>query len=126
MSHVVLAYFLSLLLLFFGGDIDVLFSVFVLSIGDVWINNGSGGTDICGVIVASNHTLPIYVGELQSPALGMSVQAWDDNGKSVQNEQGNMVITRPFPNVRSLDTFRSRLILADSFILHKLDAAWIP
>lgn len=43
--------------------------------------------------------MPIYYGELQAPLLGMQLEAWNDEGKPVKDEQGNMVITRPFPNM---------------------------
>lgn len=56
-------------------------------------------TDICGVFVATSQVLPIYYGELQVPALGMAISSYDEAGKPVFNEQGNLVITKPFPNV---------------------------
>ncbi|GAA5963040.1 hypothetical protein JCM21900_002319 [Sporobolomyces salmonicolor] len=64
----------------------------------VWVNNGTGGTDICNLFIGSAKSLAMYHGELQCPALGMDLQAWDDDGKPVIDKTGDMVITRPFPN----------------------------
>ncbi|KAH8919522.1 acetoacetate-CoA ligase [Atractiella rhizophila] len=62
--------------------------------------NGSGGTDICGAFIGGCSILPVYqAGQIQVPYLAMDVQAWDDKGNSVWDRQGNMICTRPFPNM---------------------------
>ncbi|BGP45936.1 hypothetical protein JCM10450v2_001771 [Rhodotorula kratochvilovae] len=66
---------------------------------DVWVNNGTGGTDICNLFIGAVRSKPIYHGELTCMALGMDLQAWDDDGKPVIDQQGDMVITKPFPNM---------------------------
>jgi len=65
----------------------------------VFINNGTGGTDICGVFVGGSPTLPTYAGEIQTPVLGCDIQAWSDEGEPVRHgEEGNMVCAKPIPN----------------------------
>ncbi|KPV75811.1 uncharacterized protein RHOBADRAFT_35572 [Rhodotorula graminis WP1] len=66
---------------------------------DVWVNNGTGGTDICNLFIGAVRSKPIYHGELTCIALAMDLQAWDDDGNAVMDRQGDMVITKPFPNM---------------------------
>ena len=54
------------------------------------LGNGSGGTDISGPFVSAVQSLPIRVGELQAPVLGMQVEAWKEDGMPVYNDQGNV------------------------------------
>jgi len=42
---------------------------------------------------------PVYAGELQCRGLAMNVQAWNENGKAVINEQAELVCTAPFPSM---------------------------
>ncbi|GAA6012088.1 hypothetical protein JCM11491_001746 [Sporobolomyces phaffii] len=65
---------------------------------DVWVNNGTGGTDICNLFIGAVKSVPIYHGEISVIALGMDLQAWNDDGKPVTDETGDMVICKPFPN----------------------------
>lgn len=65
----------------------------------VWLSSMSGGTDVCSAFVGGNPLWPVYSGEIQCRALGCSLQAWDDDGKPVVNEVGEMVITRPMPSM---------------------------
>jgi acetoacetyl-CoA synthetase len=57
----------------------------------------SGGSDINGCFAAGNPMGPVYAGELQCRCLGMKVEAFDDNGKSVRNEQGELVCLAAAP-----------------------------
>jgi len=41
----------------------------------------------------------VYSGEIQCRGLGMKVEAFDENGKPVQNEKGELVCTEPFPSM---------------------------
>jgi acetoacetyl-CoA synthetase len=66
---------------------------------DVQLASVSGGTDIIACFVGSVPTLPVRRGELQAPALGMAVEAWDDDGRPVIGEKGELVCTRPFPSM---------------------------
>ncbi len=67
---------------------------------DVHLASISGGTDICGCFVIGDPTLPVYTGEIQGPALGMAVEVFGDDGKSVEVDvTGELVCTRPFPSM---------------------------
>jgi acetoacetyl-CoA synthetase len=60
----------------------------------------SGGTDIVGVFVASAPTTPVYDGEISAPALGVALEAWDEDGQRVPaGTSGEMVITEPMPSM---------------------------
>jgi acetoacetyl-CoA synthetase len=50
-------------------------------VGPVFLNNGTGGTDICNLFVGPCMSLPIFHAEIQVPALGMDLVAWDDDGQ---------------------------------------------
>jgi acetoacetyl-CoA synthetase len=64
---------------------------------DVHFNSLSGGTDINGCFVLGTPTLPVYAGQCQAPALGMRVKAYDENGNTVYNRQGELVCEAPAP-----------------------------
>jgi acetoacetyl-CoA synthetase len=66
---------------------------------DVWLTSMSGGTDVCSAFVGGNPLWPVYGGEIQCRALGCSLEAFDENGKSVVDEVGEMVITKPMPSM---------------------------
>jgi len=64
---------------------------------DVCLSSISGGTDILSCFVGGCPILPVYIGEIQAPGLGMAVDIWDDGGKPVRGEKGELVCTAPFP-----------------------------
>src|ERR1700722_2071169 len=66
---------------------------------DVWLFSTSGGTDVCTAFVAGCPLLPVYEGELQCRALACAVQAWDEDGRSVEDEVGELVIVEPMPSM---------------------------
>jgi len=66
---------------------------------DLHFNSISGGTDINGCFVAGSPTLPVYAGELQAPALGMKVKAYDESGNPVVDKQGELVCEAPSPSM---------------------------
>ncbi len=66
---------------------------------DVWLFSTSGGTDVCTAFVAGCPLLPVYEGELQCRALGCAVEAWDEQGESLSDEVGELVITEPMPSM---------------------------
>jgi len=66
---------------------------------DVCLSSISGGTDIMGAFAEANMVLPVYRGELQCRSLGMAVDVFDPQGKSLVNEKGELVCTRPFPSM---------------------------
>jgi len=66
---------------------------------DVHFNSISGGTDINGCFAAGNIISPVYAGELQGPALAMKVKAYDDKGRPVLGQQGELVCEAPAPSM---------------------------
>ena len=58
----------------------------------------SGGTDIVSCFVTGNPNMDIYSGEIQCAALGMDVDIFDQNGKSLKQEKGELVCKTPFPS----------------------------
>ncbi|MFC1889206.1 acetoacetate--CoA ligase [Thermodesulfobacteriota bacterium] len=66
---------------------------------DLHFNSISGGTDINGCFAAGNPISPVYAGELQAPALGMKVKAYDENANHVFDEQGELVCEAPAPSM---------------------------
>jgi acetoacetyl-CoA synthetase len=66
---------------------------------DRWLFSTSGGTDVCTAFVAGCPLLPVYEGELQCRALGCAVEAFDEQGRSVVDEVGELVITEPMPSM---------------------------
>ena len=66
---------------------------------DLWLVSIAGGTDLAGAFLTGLPTLPVYEGEMQCRALGLKVEAWDDDGRSVLGEVGELVCTEPFPSM---------------------------
>jgi acetoacetyl-CoA synthetase len=66
---------------------------------DVHLSSMSGGTDLCGCFVLGIPTKPVYVGEIQGPALGFAVEVFDDEGRPQAHGKGELVCTRPFPSM---------------------------
>ncbi len=66
---------------------------------DVHFNSISGGTDINGCFAAGSPTLPVYAGELQAPALGMKVRAYDQQGQPAVGVEAELVCEAPSPSM---------------------------
>ncbi len=66
---------------------------------DLQLASISGGTDLNGCFALGSPMLPVYAGELQCRALAMKVEAFDENGRGVTNQQGELVCTAPFPSM---------------------------
>jgi acetoacetyl-CoA synthetase len=66
---------------------------------DVHLASISGGTDIVSCFVLGDPTSPVWRGEIQAPGLGMAVDVWSEDGKSIREEKGELVCTRPFPSM---------------------------
>jgi acetoacetyl-CoA synthetase len=64
-----------------------------------WLFSTSGGTDVCTAFVGGCPLLPVHRGELQARALGASVEAWDEEGRPLVGEVGELVITEPMPSM---------------------------
>jgi acetoacetyl-CoA synthetase len=59
----------------------------------------SGGTDLCTGFLGGIRTEPIYAGEIQGASLGAYVDAFDEAGRSVIGEVGELVIREPMPSM---------------------------
>ncbi|GCE18555.1 acetoacetate--CoA ligase [Dictyobacter kobayashii] len=66
---------------------------------DLWLASISGGTDVCSAFVGGSILLPVYEGEIQTRVLGAKVEAFDELGRSVINEVGELVLTEPLPSM---------------------------
>jgi acetoacetyl-CoA synthetase len=66
---------------------------------DVWLASVSGGTDIASGFVACCPLLPVHAGEIQCSELGVAAHAFDEQGRAVVGEVGELVITAPMPSM---------------------------
>jgi acetoacetyl-CoA synthetase len=66
---------------------------------DLQLASIAGGTDLNGCFALGNPMGPVWAGELQCRGLAMKVLAFDENGKSVINQQGELVCAAPFPSM---------------------------
>lgn len=66
---------------------------------DVCLSSISGGTDIISCFLLGNPIGPVWKGQLQAKGLGMDVQVWSEEGKSIEGEKGELVCCNPFPSM---------------------------
>jgi acetoacetyl-CoA synthetase len=66
---------------------------------DLFLNVGSGGTDICSGIVGNSELLPVWAGEIAGRMLGVAAYAFDEEGRELVGEVGELVITQPMPSM---------------------------
>jgi acetoacetyl-CoA synthetase len=67
---------------------------------DLHLASISGGTDIVSCFVGGVPIAPVWRGEIQARALGMKVEVFDDDGRSLgPEEKGELVCTLPFPSM---------------------------
>jgi acetoacetyl-CoA synthetase len=66
---------------------------------DVLVGSTSGGTDVCTSFVTSCPLLPVYPGEIQCRALGAKVESFDEHGRPVVGQVGELVVTEPLPSM---------------------------
>jgi acetoacetyl-CoA synthetase len=65
----------------------------------VQLSSISGGTDILGCFALGVPVLPVRRGELQTRSLGYAVDVFDENGRSLVGERGELVCKAPFPSM---------------------------
>jgi acetoacetyl-CoA synthetase len=65
----------------------------------VLLSSISGGTDIISCFVLGNPIGPVWRGEIQARGLGLKVEVWDEDGKPVVGEKGELVCAAPFPSM---------------------------
>ena len=66
---------------------------------DLQLASIAGGSDLNGCFALGNPMGPVYAGELQCRGLGMNVQAFDEEGNAIVNQQGELVCLAPFPSM---------------------------
>ncbi len=66
---------------------------------DILLASISGGTDIISCFMLGCPILPVYRGEIQCRGLGMKVEVFDENGRAVRDQKGELVCTAPFPSM---------------------------
>jgi len=66
---------------------------------DVQLASIAGGTDLISCFALGNPLLPVHRGELQCRGLGMKVEIYAADGRSVRREKGELVCTAPFPSM---------------------------
>ncbi len=66
---------------------------------DVMLSSLSGGTDVCTAFVGGAPTLPVRAGIIPCRMLGCAVAAYDEAGRPVTGEVGELVITQPMPSM---------------------------
>ncbi|PMN69489.1 acetoacetate--CoA ligase [Enterovibrio norvegicus] len=65
---------------------------------DVQLSSIAGGTDICGCFVLGSPISPVYRGQSQVRGLALDVEVFNNEGKPVQAEKGELVCCNSFPN----------------------------
>jgi acetoacetyl-CoA synthetase len=65
----------------------------------IQIVSTSGGTDLCAAFLGGAPTVPVWLGELSCPALGAAIKAYDEAGKELIEEVGELVVTEPMPSM---------------------------
>jgi acetoacetyl-CoA synthetase len=87
---------------------------------NLMLSSISGGTDICSAFVGGCPMVPVVAVEISCRYLGAAVEAYDESGRSVVGEQGELVVTKPMPSMPigfwgDLDGSRYRAAYFDSF-----------
>ncbi len=67
---------------------------------DLHLASISGGTDLCGCLVAGDPTSPVYAGEIQRAALGLDIDVVDEVGNTLGTKRrGELVCRNAFPSM---------------------------
>ncbi len=66
---------------------------------DLHLASIAGGTDLISCFMLGNPTAPVWRGEIQTRGLGMAVDVFDDDGRPVRGEKGELVCTKAFPSM---------------------------
>ena len=67
---------------------------------DLWLAPISGGTDLSGAFVLGHPGMPVRKGEMQCRALGNAVRAFDEDGRDLIGQVGELVVQSPFLRCR--------------------------
>ena len=66
---------------------------------NVHLSSISGGTDIVSCFVLGNIYQPVHIGEIQNKGLALDVDIFNDKGKPIKNNKGELVCKNPFPSM---------------------------
>ena len=67
---------------------------------DLQLASISGGTDLISCFALGNPVSAVYRGQIQTRGLGMKVEVFDDEGRSLPpGQKGELVCTQPFPSM---------------------------
>ncbi|CZT34248.1 acetoacetyl-CoA synthetase [Rhizobium sp. 9140] len=66
---------------------------------DIQLASISGGTDIVACFVLGNPLKPVWRGEIQGPGLALAMDVWNDKGRPIRGEKGELVCTKAFPSM---------------------------
>jgi acetoacetyl-CoA synthetase len=66
---------------------------------DLYLASISGGTDIISCFVLGDPSSDLYRGEIACKGLGMAIEIWDDDGKSIVEQKGELVCVKAFPSM---------------------------
>ncbi|HTW09009.1 MAG TPA: acetoacetate--CoA ligase [Acidimicrobiales bacterium] len=66
---------------------------------DLLLASFSGGTDVCTGFVGASPLHPVWAGEISCRCLGAKVEVFDDSGRPVTDQEGELVLTAPLPSM---------------------------
>ncbi len=66
---------------------------------DMTLMSLSGGTEVSSGFVGGCVHLPVFSGEIQCRMLGCAVEIWNENGDSIFDEMGELMLTKPMPSM---------------------------
>lgn len=66
---------------------------------DLWLSSQSGGTDICSGFASGVPIEPVCAGEMQVRGLGVDLHAFNEQGESIYDEVGELVVQQPMPSM---------------------------
>jgi acetoacetyl-CoA synthetase len=66
---------------------------------NLWVTSSSGGTEVCSALIGSVAIRPVYAGESQGRILGVDVHSWNEEGREVIGEVGELVVLQPTPSM---------------------------
>lgn len=61
--------------------------------------SSTGGTDVATGFLGATPMHPVWAGELSGPMLGVAVASWDEAGRPVTGQDGELVVTAPMPSM---------------------------
>jgi len=66
---------------------------------DVLLSSFSGGTDVCTGFVGASPLHPVWAGEISCRCLGARVEVFDQAGRPVVGDEGELVLSAPLPSM---------------------------